>query len=132
MPEIPSSYGQRILVINDFATMRELLQRILAGEGYDVVCVPTLGQPTGVPDIRFDLVITNTRAPDESGQDVIREIHQVFPGVPVLHLDDLTRPLRSALPRGVPSIPMPFSIPALLLAVDHLLQRDSREPERTA
>ena len=131
MSESPGS-SRRILVISDYAAICELLQLALTREGYEVVCISAIADATVVEGILFDLVITNTRAPYSSGQDVVREIHQVLGGVPVLHLDDLTRPLIAALPGHVPSLRIPFSIAALLTAVESLLQSDTSDPERTA
>jgi DNA-binding response OmpR family regulator len=107
----------RILLIEDDAAVRRMLERALSLADYQVVC---LDQPEAMDGKRFDLIVTNTRVPYLSGKELVDEIHRDWPGIPILHLDDLTRPLSAALPSGVPSLMKPFSIESLLLAVEHL------------
>ena len=132
MSKTPASTRPRILIISDHGAVRELLHVALTREGYEVVCISDLGKMAGLTDVRFELVVTNTRPPYLSDRDVFREIHEAFPGVSVLHLDDLTRPITSVLPGHVTMLQVPFSIPGLLAAVDRLLQSGSDEPGRTA
>jgi len=122
----------RILVIEDDDPVRQMLDRALRTDGYDVVSLADVpGQANGSLG-KVDLVVTNARMPDLSGEDLIREIHLHWPGVPILHLDDLTRPLSSSMPTHVPSLMKPFSIESLLLAVEHLTTRESSAGKRDA
>jgi DNA-binding response OmpR family regulator len=115
----------RILVIEDDDPVRQMLDRALRTDGYDVVSLADIPvHPNGLLG-RVDLVVTNARMPYLSGDDLIGEIHRHWPGVPILHLDDLTRPLSSSMPIHVPSLMKPFSIESLLLAVEHLTTRGS-------
>lgn len=119
----------RILVIEDDDPVRQLLDRALRTDGYEVVSLGEFpGQPNGAPG-KVDLVVTNARTPYLSGEDLISEIHRHWPGVPILHLDDLTRPLSSSMPTHVPSLMKPFSIESLLLAVEHLTTRRNTPAE---
>ena len=119
----------RILVIEDDDPVRQMLDRALRTDGYDVVSLPDIpGQLNGSLG-QVDLVVTNARSPHLSGEDLITGIHRHWPGVPILHLDDLTRPLSSSMPTHVPSLMKPFSIESLLLAVEHLTTRGSLNGE---
>jgi DNA-binding response OmpR family regulator len=115
----------RILLIEDDAAVRRMLARALSMAGYEVVS-PSEQQGDGANGKQFDLIVTNTRVPYLSGKELVEEIHRDWPGIPILHLDDLTRPLSAALPSGVPSLMKPFSVESLLLAVEHLTSNRDR------
>ncbi|MBM4327191.1 MAG: sigma-54-dependent Fis family transcriptional regulator [Deltaproteobacteria bacterium] len=70
--------NERLLVVDDEASMRELLQIMLSKEGYEVV-LATSGEEA--MDLyqkqRPDLVITDIKMPGMSGLDLIREIRAV-------------------------------------------------------
>ena len=69
----------------------------------------------------FDLVITNNCMRGMSGVEVIERLHQVFPALPVLHIDDLSHPSADEFPEDVRTLYKPFSIAALQDAVRKLL-----------
>ena len=80
--------AKRILVAEDDASMRELLQRILADEGYAVelsedglAAMARLGQAPAV-----DLVLTDLRMPGADGIQVLEFVQQKLPGTPVVVL----------------------------------------------
>ena len=54
---------------------------------------------------------------------MVADLRRRFPGLPILHLADLSRPIQPLLPDDVPTLPKPFSVNALLTAVDQLLER---------
>lgn len=116
----------RILLIDDEAMVRALIVRALGDEGYEVSAV---GRGEDALDLalanRFDLVVTNSWLRDMSGDDVITELRRHFPGIPILHIDDLPQS-RGSLPNsadGVPVLYKPFSITALLSAVRELVEQ---------
>ncbi len=69
----------------------------------------------------FDLVITNNCMRDMSGVEVMERLNQVFPAIPVLHIDDLSHPSVDEFPEDVRTLYKPFSIAALQDAVRKLL-----------
>jgi CheY-like chemotaxis protein len=91
-------------------------------EGYEVVTVANglEGLETARRDA-FDLVITNNCMRGMSGVEVIERLHQVFPALPVLHIDDLSHPSTDEFPEDVQTLYKPFSIAALQDAVRKLL-----------
>jgi CheY-like chemotaxis protein len=112
----------RILVLDDEPAIRALVSRALGEEGYDVVTMANgLVGLEAVEGNHFDLVITNNCMPGMSGAEVIERLHQLLPSLPVLHLDDVSRP-SDELHRGVRTLYKPFSISALQFAVRKLLE----------
>ena len=91
-------------------------------EGYEVVTVANglEGLETAHRD-SFDLVITNNCMRGMSGVEVIERLHQVFPTLPVLHIDDLSHPSGDEFPERVRTLYKPFSIDTLQDAVRKLL-----------
>jgi CheY-like chemotaxis protein len=114
----------RILVVDDEPAVRHLLVRLLDTEGYEVVAVndgaaglaaaKTAGKP-------YDLVITNNCMPRMSGAELVAHLQRLYPGLPILHLDDLSRPQHTG-EISIPTLFKPFSLDALLDAVRSLLE----------
>jgi CheY-like chemotaxis protein len=75
----------RILVIDDDAQIRQVLERILEREGHHVVCAPN-----GKEAIRLqrqdpaDLIITDLIMPEKEGIETIREIRHYFPDAKII------------------------------------------------
>lgn len=77
----------RILVVEDRDSLRRLLERALAGEGYTVTAVADGGE--GIERLTqetFELVLTDFKLPGASGLDVVRAARQHRPGLPVVVL----------------------------------------------
>jgi two-component system cell cycle sensor histidine kinase/response regulator CckA len=71
-----------------------------------------------------DLVISNTRVGGKYGIDLIRELREAFPHLPILYLankDRSTPELEQQLPKNVPVLREPFSAEQLRAAVRYLL-----------
>ena len=74
-----------ILIVDDEASLRQTLARILQREGYDVTSVA--GGQEGLSILAqhpFDLVFLDIRMPDMNGLDVLKSIHDQFPELPVI------------------------------------------------
>ena len=118
----------RILVIEDEPTLGHLLIRALEWDGYDVVWV------NGEAGLRaakmwgksYDLVITNSRRPGAAGADPIALVHNLFPGLPVLHLDQVSQPKGEA--HDGPTLYKPFGVDSLSEAVRELLAERTHAP----
>lgn len=68
-----------ILVVDDSANTREVLQRNLEGEGYRVLSSPDVAGAVEVLDsTRVDLVITDLKMPKSSGLDLIHHVRENF------------------------------------------------------
>ena len=106
-----------------------VLKRALEGAGYEVVAMND-GQAglnaASTADPSYDLVVTNNCMPHLSGAEMVAALRKRFPGLPILHLDDLSFPHDSGLPADVPNLYKPFSIDRLLEEVGSLLERHSK------
>jgi two-component system cell cycle response regulator CpdR len=117
----------RILVVDDEPMVRALIARALSDEGYEVVAVANGRAALEVArraEGEFDLIVTNNYMPGLNGEELIARVREDFPGLPILHIDDISR--RGAvknLPDDVPTIYKPFSVNSLREAVHKLLAR---------
>jgi nitrogen regulation protein NR(I) len=75
----------RILLIEDDPGIVETMQRVLAGEGHEVVVRRRgddgLAAAAAAP---FDVVVTDLRLPGLSGLEVIRRLHAADPRLPII------------------------------------------------
>jgi CheY-like chemotaxis protein len=116
----------RILVVDDHEGIRRLLERVLAGEGYEVV-----GLESGLAGLEaaliaerpYDLLITNNHMPGMSGSELVAHVRAAYPGLPILHLDDQSQGA-VRLPPDIPNLAKPLNIEDLLDNVRQLLMRD--------
>jgi two-component system, response regulator YesN len=77
---------QRILVVDDDATLEELLT-IFLGEGYEISGATTGAEALGtVCRESIDLVVLDHRLPDRTGLEVLTELRSTCPGLPVVML----------------------------------------------
>jgi len=74
----------RVLVVDDEADLRELLELTLVGMGLDVDCAADLGQARRLlASWRYDLCLTDMRLPDGDGLSLVSEIGAAHPETPV-------------------------------------------------
>ena len=120
---MPTDRRARILLVDDDEAVRSVLGRALVEDGYEVVEVKDRREAVAATGLEsFDLVITNVSMPGLTGEQMAAELRRRFPGLTVLHLDDLAHPLGASLPPEISAIAKPFSMEGLLAAVAHLLK----------
>ena len=74
-----------ILIIDDEASLRQTLARILQRDGYEVTSVASGTEGISiVTQHPFDLVYLDIRMPDMNGLDVLKTIHAGLPELPVI------------------------------------------------
>jgi len=76
----------RILVAEDDPSMRELLQRILEQEGYEVICAEDGLAALARLEQPFDLVLTDLRMPGADGLQVLQLARRRYAQMPVVVL----------------------------------------------
>lgn len=77
--------GGHILIIDDEASLRQTLARILQRAGFEATTVASGREGLAmVNDRTFDLVYLDIRMPDMNGLDVLKTIHTQFPELPVI------------------------------------------------
>ncbi|MEX2238175.1 MAG: response regulator [Dehalococcoidia bacterium] len=70
----------RVLVVDDEPAIREVLREMLSAEGYVVEVAGSGGEAlTKLSHRRFDLVITDIKMPEISGQELFNEIVAAYP-----------------------------------------------------
>jgi len=117
---------RRILVVDDDATVAEILARYLAREGYEAECVGDgRAAVERVRDRRPDLILLDLMLPGMSGLEVCRKVRQLT-GVPIIMLtargeeNDRVFGLRLGADDYVVK---PFSLREVVARVDSVLRR---------
>jgi len=74
-----------IVVIDDDVHIRELLEEILRGEGYDVRCADSVEKALpDYPTSTVPLVVTDVLMPDREGLETIRDLRKHNPSMKIL------------------------------------------------
>src|SRR5678815_5953442 len=74
-----------ILIIDDEASLRQTLARILQRDGYEVTSVASGTEGISlITQLPFDLVYLDIRMPDMNGLDVLKTVHAQLPELPVI------------------------------------------------
>jgi len=82
----------RILVVDDDGAIRGAIRRLLILEGYEVI--EAINGREAIEIYReqpTDLVITDIWMPDKDGLEVIRELRQISPGLPMIAMSGGSR-----------------------------------------
>ncbi len=75
----------KILLVDDAEPMRDLLGRVLASLGHEVVALGSGREvPAALEAVPFDVVFTDVAMPDCSGWEVLAAVRQRRPGLPVV------------------------------------------------
>lgn len=119
-PTAPTTARPRILVADDEASIRELLQKTLALADYDVdVASDGRSALERVRASTYDLLITDLKMPGADGLTVIREARRYRPDLPVIIITGFSTEASAidALNLGVSGyLTKPFRIPKVLAA----------------
>jgi len=77
--------GGHILIIDDEASLRQTMARILQRAGYEVTTAATGSEGLQlVSEHPFDLLYLDIRMPDASGLELLKAIHAQLPDLPVI------------------------------------------------
>ena len=135
VPEPPAAPGrEKILVVEDEAQVRELVQRILSGAGYSVVTASTgdegmtmVGSEPGLQMVVTDLVLPGSA----SGVDIARKVATGPGAVRLLCISGYSEQLVSGapgFPYAAPFLQKPFSASELLKKVREVLDHAPGAP----
>ena len=121
--EIVNPAENRILVVDDDSSVREMLARVLVGEGY-LVCAAADG--TAALEIvaakKIDLVLLDLNMPGKSGWDIFERLTAENPLLPVIIVTARASQLFTALGSGVGALlEKPLHFPKLLQTIQQLL-----------
>ncbi|MFH0824969.1 MAG: response regulator [Pseudomonadota bacterium] len=118
----------RVLVIDDQPEIRELLERMLRGSGYEVTVAENGDEGTKLFRADpYDLIITDIIMPEKEGLETIMELRRDYPDVKIIAISGggtggrdtyLNLACRLGAQRAVPK---PFKRDELLAAVKELI-----------
>jgi PAS domain S-box-containing protein len=118
-----------VLAVEDEPALRDVLHRILAGAGHEVLIAPdgpaALSLAAEYPG-RIDVLLTDVVMPHMLGKDLADRFAAVSPGAAVLFMSGYARPAlasQGTLDPEVPLVEKPFSKTQLLAAVQQCLDR---------
>jgi signal transduction histidine kinase/CheY-like chemotaxis protein len=126
--DTPGGRGERVLVVEDEASILQVTKAMLEGLGYAVVTAGTPREAIGraqahAGDLR--LLITDVIMPEMNGRDLAERISALVPGVKVLFASGYTANViahHGVLDDGVQFLPKPFSMKDLAVKVRQALQ----------
>lgn len=118
---------KRILIIDDDASIRSSLEKILTENGFKLTAAAD-GDSAQSEFAQADLLILDLNLPLQDGWDILGQVNSGYPLLPVIvitgladQLDDRTIPGASAF------LEKPIEVPALLETVEMLLNRTPEE-----
>ena len=116
----------RILVIDDDASVRGLLESVLQTDGHEVkVAASAMEGFAMLREARIEMVITDLNMPDTNGLEVVSVVQQDFPATKVIIVSGDTNeyiPLQiEPLRDSIALVPKPFDVSALLGTVHRVL-----------
>ena len=123
----PPGGDETILVVEDDAPLRELIDRTLSRAGYRVVSAPSADEAIRLVETRYlrlDALLTDVVMPGRSGCQLAELFRLAHPELPVLLMSGYpTGPLPGGteLPAGTPLIRKPFTGPDLLARLREVL-----------
>jgi len=125
-PEIALSMEtikKNVLVVDDDASVRQSIKKVLQGAGYEVAaaCDGEEAVVQFVPE-QIDLVLLDLNLPLRCGWDVFERLTSRYPFVPVIIITGMPDQYRTALAAGASALmEKPIDVPALLKTMDELL-----------
>jgi len=84
-PSVGLNSPGRVLLVDDQDELRELFRRTLRKDGHEVVTAANGRAAVELArESRFDVVISDVRMPDMTGVELLQELHERDPDLPVL------------------------------------------------
>ncbi|HEX9100317.1 MAG TPA: response regulator [Candidatus Dormibacteraeota bacterium] len=124
---IPSARGsETVLVVEDSDDLREIVERILSGNGYHVMVAPN--GPAAIDlahdhDGHIDLLLTDVIMPQMQGNDLAARLVDDRPDLRVLYMSGFAQPAFGTTgKKDVVLLDKPFTEPALLSRVRQALE----------
>jgi len=122
-----------LLVVEDEALLGRQLHRALTGAGHDVTLAMSGAEALeALGAVEPDLVLLDLRLPDQSGLDVLTQLLQRAPDLPVLMMTAYgsVADVVEAMRRGAADyLPKPLDLDELRLIIERTLTRGRRERE---
>ena len=128
-PDTPSGHrvetmsaSLRVLLVEDEAPFRQVIERNLTGRGHVVLEAVTASEAIEAAlDSRPDLILLDINLPDRSGWDVLRELRRRGIQIPTVVVSAVrVSPARLAEFKPLAYLPKPFPLEALLRVVEEV------------
>lgn len=122
---------QRILIADDEKSVREVMQRALQRQGYQVDAVATGSEAlTAVRAAEYDLILCDIRMPGLNGMELYRQVKEEFPhlaGRFIFSTGDTVSPSTNAFLEEIdlPCLTKPFELPELFAVVHAAFQEEA-------
>lgn len=117
----------RILVVDDEATIREILKRTLESEGYQCDSASDAAEAlTKIDGCTVDLVLSDIMMPGKSGVELLREIREKSPDTAVIMVTAVAdaQTAINAMKQGASDyVTKPFNLVEVMLSVDRALEK---------
>ncbi|MDO8737149.1 MAG: response regulator [Thermoleophilia bacterium] len=121
--------NNNILVVDDEATIREILQRTLESEGYQCGTAADASEAITIIDSsEVDLVLSDIMMPGKSGVELLRDIRKKSPDTAVIMVTAVadTQTAINAMKQGASDyVTKPFNLVEVMLSVDRALEKKS-------
>jgi signal transduction histidine kinase/CheY-like chemotaxis protein len=120
--------GERVLLVEDEAVVRSIIERTLERARYRVVVATTAEEAleAAESEARFDLLITDIVMPGMNGWELGKRLGQRWPGLPVLYISGYTEDVikdGGVVDRNLPFLQKPFMPAELLSKIRELLDK---------
>ncbi|HRE89303.1 MAG TPA: ATP-binding protein, partial [Myxococcota bacterium] len=116
-----------VLVVEDDALLRALIERLLRQAGYTVRSAPSGPAALDLTDLdTIDLLVTDVIMPGMNGHELFAELSMRHPGLRCLYVSGYPRDVlatQGLVPLDVALLPKPFSHDALVRKVAELIAR---------
>jgi two-component system OmpR family response regulator len=115
---------KKLLVVDDDPSVRTMLERVLAGQGYRVRSAANGKAALQVAKREPpDLVLLEPKLPEENGWDLFGRLTRKWPSLPVVVITARPNQLFTALAAGVGAlVEKPLTVPRVLQTVSRLLR----------
>src|SRR5688500_699832 len=117
----------RILVVDDEASARSGLEKLLRQEGYEVESADGGAAALALRDERtFDVVVTDLKMPGMDGVELMKKLKDLDRDLPVIVVtafSDVSSAVNAMRAGAEDYLTKPVDFDALLLAVDRAIQR---------
>lgn len=125
---------KHLLIVDDDASVRESLQRVLEETGYEVtVAVDGDDAESKLRAGKFDLLLLDVNLPGRDGWDVLEFVSQFNPLLPVMMVTGLVDQMATTMIPGVSALMgKPVDVAQMLKKIEDLLNQPEEERLRAA
>jgi DNA-binding response OmpR family regulator len=119
--------GKRILIVDDDPSIRYMLGRVLLDEGYDVLAAASGREGLEIAAVKeIDLVLLDWKMPGMNGQETLKELTDLRPGLPVIMITAYPQQqCKGGMTGASAMLQKPLDFPVLLEAIKKLLAQSA-------